>query len=146
MLEYFSKNNTLTLGTADVESTVPFNSRHIQKGCTAVMSGDSAEINKCGVYDVRCDVCFSASTTADVTMVLYVDNVRQPQTERTVSVSTVDDFYTMNFETYVQKNDNNCGCNVCTSPTDLRVAISASVADVVLTFETTDIQIYRAAG
>ena len=144
MLEYYSKNATVTLAAANQETVVPFNTRSLQKGKSVVMSGNSADINCCGVYNVNVGACFSAGTVADVTFRLYVDNVAQPQAERTVSAATVDDFYTVDFSTYVTKQDNNCNCNPCTAPTNVYVTVSASVADVALTFETTDMQVYKA--
>ena len=143
MLEYFSKNVNMTLGAADTETNVPFNTRHVQKGSNVQMSGNSAEINCCGLYNANVGICFSGSAASDVTFKLYVDNVAQPQATRTVSIATADDFYTVDFSTYIQKRGNNTNCP-CTSPTSVYVTVSSSVADLDLTLQTTDIQIYRA--
>lgn len=142
MLEYFSKNNTVTLGAAGAESVVPFSNRHLQKGTTAEMSGNTVDLNCCGLYDVSIGLSVSSATAADLTFVLYVDNVAQPQTQRTISAATIDDYYTVDISTYVQKQGNNTACP-CTSATNVYLAVSASVADAVLTFETTDIQVYK---
>ena len=144
MLEYYSKNNTLTLGAVNAESIVPFTIQRILKGCSENMSGNSAQLNKCGVYNVDCDVCFSAGAAADLTFILYVNGVAQPQTETTISVGAADDFYAARISTYVSKGDNNCRCNPCTSPTSVYLAVSSSVADTEVTFKTTDIKIYKA--
>ena len=143
MLEYFSKNITVALGAANAQSILPFNTRKIQKGSSVIMSGNNAEINECGVYNVNCGVSFSASVAGDITFILFVDGVAQPQTERTVTAA-VGDTYSVDFSTYVTKQGNNCRCNPCSAPTSVYVAVSASVADTDLTVETSDIQIYKA--
>lgn len=144
MLEYFSKNATVQLGAIGAESEVPFTTQKLAKGCNASISGNSVQINKCGVYNVDCDLCFEASAAADITFVLYVDGVAQPQTEMTVSVSGADVFVTTHLNTYVTKQDNNCRCNPCSAPTNVYLAVSSSVADVDVAFETTNITVYKA--
>lgn len=143
MIEYFSKNTQVSLGAANAQSIVPFNTSKIQKGNDIVMSGNSAEINSCGVYNVDCDISFGASAAADITFILVVDGVAQPQTEQTVTAA-VDNNYSTSFSTYVTKQGNNCRCNPCSAPTSVYVAVSASVADIDLTIQTSDIQIYKA--
>ncbi|MBR3645981.1 MAG: hypothetical protein IKN54_06145 [Lachnospiraceae bacterium] len=143
MIEYFSKNANIELGGIGAESIVPFASQRLLKGCTVSMSGNSIQINKCGVYDVDCDVCFEASAACDVTFVLYVDGVAQPQTETTVTVSGADVFNTAHISTYITKQDNNCRCNPCTAPTNVYLAVSSSVADTEVAFQTTDIKAYK---
>ena len=145
MLEYFSKNTSVELGAIGAESIVPFANQKILKGCTATMSGNTVQINKCGIYDMDCDVCFETSAAGDVTFILYVDGVAQPQTETTVTVSAVNTFVTAHISTYVSKQDNNCRCNPCTTPTNIYLAVSASVADLEVAFETTDIQVFKVA-
>ena len=145
MLEYFSKNVSLTLGAIDAESIVPFSTQRILKGCCESMSGNSAQLNKCGVYNVDCDVCFETDVTSDITFRLYVDGVAQPQTETTVTVSGADVFRTAHISTYVPKQDNNCRCNPCTAPTNVYLAVSSSEADTTVAFKTTDIQVYKAS-
>lgn len=143
MLEYFSKNATVSLGAIDAESTVPFQNQKLLKGCTTVMAGDSVQMNKCGVYDVDCDLCFEASAACDLTFTLYVNGVAQPQTVRTVTIAAADTFCTTHIDTYVSKQDDNCRCNPCTSPTNVYLAVSASVADIDVSFVSTDIQVYK---
>lgn len=143
MLEYFSKNVTINTGAIDAQSIVPFSTSKIQKGNNVVMSGNSAEINCCGVYNVNFGITFSPSAVGDITFALVVDGVTQPQTQRTVTVAAGDS-YTVDFSTYVVKQGNNCRCNPCSMPTNVYVAVSASAADVDLAVETSDIQIYKA--
>lgn len=143
MLEYFSKNTTVALGAIGVESIVPFSNQKLLKGCNTTLSGNSVQINKCGVYNVDCDLCFEVSAASDITFVLYVDGIAQPQTEMTVTLSGANVFETVHVNTYVTKQDNNCKCNPCTAPTNVYLAVSASVADVDVAFETTNIQVYK---
>ena len=143
MLEYFSKNANIELGAIGAESIVPFSNQRLLKGCTAAMSGNSAQINKCGVYDIECDLCFEVSAACNLTFVLYADGVAQPQTETTVTLSDADVFSTASINTYVTKQDNNCKCNPCTAPTNIYLAVSSSVADTEVSFQTTDIKVYK---
>lgn len=142
MLEYFSKNTTLNLATVDAESIIPFSTQKIQKGNCVVMSGNSAEVNQCGVYNVNVGLCFNASVAGDLTFEMYVNGVQQPQAERIVSV-TADDYFTVDLSTYVTKQDNNTCCP-CTAPTSVYFTVSSSVADNDVAFTTTDIQVYKA--
>ena len=136
MLEFYSKNAAVNLSAANQETIVPFTTRTLQKGNCATMSGNTVDLNSCGVYSVNAGLCFQGSAASDVTFKLYVDNVAQPQAEKTVSIATIDDYYTVDLSNYVPKN---CACN----PTNVYITVSASVADLSLTFETTDIQVYR---
>lgn len=145
MLEYFSTNNTISLGAINAESVVPFTNQKLLKGCTAVMSGNTAQLNNCGVYDVDIDLCFEASAACNLTFTLYVDGIAQPQSIRTITIGGADEFSTTHISTYVTKQDNNCRCNMCTAPTNIYLAVSASVADIDVGFTTTDIQVYKVA-
>ena len=144
MLEYFSKNANIELGAIGAESIVPFSNQRLLKGCTASMNGNSIQINKCGVYGVDCDVCFETSAACDITLTLYVDGVAQPQATFTSTVAATDTFVTSHISTYVTKQDNNCRCNPCTTPTNIYLAVSSSVADTEVSFQTTDIKVYKA--
>ena len=144
MLENYSINTIVELSTADSESIVPFVNQKLIKGCSTSMSGNTVQLNKCGVYKIDCDLCFAVDATADLTFKVYVDGIAQPQTVRTVSLAAADSYETTHISTYVTKQDNNCKCNPCTSPTNVYVTVSASVADTVVTFAITDIQAYKA--
>lgn len=143
MLEYFSTNVNVGLGAIDSESIVPFSNQKLVKGCTTVMSGNTIQINKCGVYEIDCDLCFEVGAAADLTFKVYVDGVAQPQTVRTVSLSGTGVNETTHISTYVTKQDNNCRCNPCSAPTSVYVTVSSSVADTDVEFVTTDIQAYK---
>ena len=59
MLQVYSTNVDVA-----VDSTVPFNSTIVEKGCTATHSGPSTiELNKAGVYKVDVDGVAAAETT-----------------------------------------------------------------------------------
>ena len=143
MIEYYSKNQVLPL-TESQATNVPFAVRKLQKGCTIVMSGDSAQIQKCGVYYVEFDASFTASAATNLIFTLYVDGVAQPESTQTVTVSATDTYCTSHFSTYVQKRDNNCNCNPCTAPTSIYVTVTPS-ATANVTFETTKLLAYKTA-
>ena len=143
MLEYFSKNAAITLGAIGAESVVPFTNQNILKGCSSKMSGNTVQLNKGGIYNIDCDLCFEVGAATTLTFVLYVDGVAQPQTQFSVSVSGADVLETAHISTYVAKQDNNCQCNPCTAPTNVYLAISSSTAATEVTFQTTDIQVYK---
>lgn len=145
MLEYFSKNTAITLGAVGVESIVPFSNQHLLKGCGTAMSGNSLQINKCGIYDIDCDLSFSADIASTLTFTLYVDGVAQPQTVSSETITAADNSRSVHLSTYVTKQDNNCRCNPCTAPTNIYLTVSSSVADTVVTFDTTNIKAYKVA-
>ncbi len=145
MLEYFSKNAVIQLGAVGVETTIPFTNQHLLKGCGSVMSGNTVQINKCGVYDVSCDLCVSANNISNLEIKLYVDGVVQPQTDVITSISVADNYSTVHIDTYITKQNDNCKCNPCSSPTTVYLTISSSVADTIVTIQTSDNNVYRVA-
>ena len=120
MLEAYSLNIT-----AGANSTIPFNSTSLIKGCTVTHpSPDTFNLNKCGVYMVEVDVSASAATTIQ----LFKDGVAQPQAQSTGNSPS--------FTTLVQASHNNCDCP-CASPTVLQikntVAGTLTDANIVIT-------------
>lgn len=120
MLQAYSTGIALT-----ANSTIPFNSTSVQKGCTAVKTGpDTFNLNKCGVYMVSVECSSSASTTIQ----LVKDGVLQPQAQSTGTSPS--------FTTLVQVDHNNSNC-ACDSPTILQVnnttAGTASIANITIT-------------
>lgn len=92
------------------DAIIPFTNVCVNKGCAENLSGSgSIELNKCGVYAVHVDGAAAASTTIQ----LIKDGVALPQAQSTGT--------TLGFETYVQVDRNNCGCNCCTSPVVIQV-------------------------
>ena len=120
MLEAYSTNITVA-----ANSTIPFNSTAIQKGCTAVKtSADTISLNKCGVYMVAVDVSASANTTIQ----LVKDGVLQAQAQSTGASPS--------FVTLVQVDKNN-SCCPCSSPVIIQVqnttAATFTDANIVVT-------------
>lgn len=123
MIEVYSNNVSVNAG-----STVPLNNTVIQKGCTATKSGDTINLNKCGVYQVNCE----CSASAAATLQLQKDNVLQPQAQLDMTNAQA-----ASFSTLVQVQHNNCGCNCCTSPVVLNVINTGTEAAPLTTFNLT---------
>lgn len=105
MLQAYSLNVDVV-----ADGNVPFNNVVVDKGCAEKLSGSgSIELNVCGAYKVHVDGVASVSTTIQ----LIKDGVVLPQAQSTGT--------TLGFETYVQVDRNNCGCNCCTSPVVIQV-------------------------
>lgn len=104
MLEVYSTDIDVA-----VNSAIPFNNVHIQKGCSAVASAPATiQLNKCGVYKV----CVDASASAETTIELSRDGVLQPEAQSTGT--------SLSYTTLVQVPfDNTCSC--CSRPTLLQV-------------------------
>jgi len=120
MIEAYSINITAT-----ADSTIPFNSTSLIKGCTVSHpSADTFNLNKCGVYMVEVDVSAAASTTIQ----LYKDGVAQPQAQSTGT--------TPSFTTLVQVDKNN-SCCPCSSPVSIQImntdATTFTDANIVIT-------------
>ena len=110
MLEAYSLNVTTTENSA-----VPLNNVKIQKGCTAVLSGNATiNLNKCGVYMVS----VNSSTATAGTIQLSVNGVLQPSAQSTGT--------TPNFVTLVQVDENNTKCP-CSAPTSIQVITPEAV-------------------
>ena len=117
MIQAYSLNVTVP-----ADSSVPFNNVTLQKGCTAVLSGDSTiQLNKCGIYMVE----VNASSAAAVTLQLYRNGVALPQAQSTGTSPS--------FTCLVQVSENNTCCP-CSSPTTIQVknagTASATLTDV----------------
>lgn len=120
MLEAYSLNVT-----AAANSSVPFNSVTLEKGCTVTKpSADTINLNKCGVYMVEVDAVAAASTTLQ----LYKDGIAQPQAQSTGTSPS--------FTTLVQVPKNNTSCP-CASPVSIQIvnteATTLSNAHIVVT-------------
>ena len=75
MIQAYSLNVTVPANTS-----IPFNNVTLQKGCTAILNGDSTiQFNKCGIYMVEVD----ASSATASTIQLYKNGVAQPQAQST---------------------------------------------------------------
>ena len=105
MLQAYSTNVTVAANTS-----IPFNSVTVEKGCTTNLSSPTTiQLNKCGVYMVTCDV----SATTATTIQLRRDGVLLPQAQSTGNSPS--------FTALIQVQHDNCKCNCCESPTILQV-------------------------
>lgn len=105
MLQVYSINQAVS-----ANGVVPFNNVVIDKGCAENLSGvGTIELNKSGVYKVTVDGVASTSTTLQ----LFKNGVALPQAQSTGT--------TLAFTTFVQVVNNNCNCNICSSPVTLQV-------------------------
>lgn len=105
MLQVYSINQAVS-----ANGVVPFNNVVIDKGCAENLSGvGTIELNKSGVYEVTVDGVASTSTTLQ----LFKNGVALPQAQSTGT--------TLAFTTFVQVVNNNCNCNICSSPVTLQV-------------------------
>ena len=105
MLQVYSINQAVS-----ANGVVPFNNVVIDKGCAESLSGvGTIELNKSGVYEVTVDGVASTATTLQ----LFKNGVALPQAQSTGT--------TLAFTTLVQVINNNCNCNICSSPVTLQV-------------------------
>lgn len=105
MLQVYSINQAVS-----ANGVVPFNNVVIDKGCAESLSGvGTIELNKSGVYEVTVDGVASTATTLQ----LFKNGVALPQAQSTGT--------TLAFTTFVQVVNNNCNCNICSSPVTLQV-------------------------
>lgn len=105
MLQVYSINQAVS-----ANGVVPFNNVVIDKGCAENLSGvGTIELNKSGVYKVTVDGVASTATTLQ----LFKNGVALPQAQSTGT--------TLAFTTLVQVVNNNCNCNICSSPVTLQV-------------------------
>ena len=58
MIEVYSNNVSVPAG-----ATVPLDNEVLRKGCTATKSGNTINLNRCGVYQVNCECSASAAGT-----------------------------------------------------------------------------------
>ena len=121
MLEVYSTDIEVA-----VNSAIPFNNVHIQKGCSAVASAPATiQLNKCGVYEISVD----ASASAETTIELSRDGILQPEAQSTGT--------SLSFTSLVQVPTSNTAC-CCSSPTQLQVfntgaAVTLTNVNVVVT-------------
>lgn len=105
MIQAYSLNITVPN-----DSVIPFNNVTLKKGCTVTLdSVGTVNLKKCGVYMVEVD----CSTGTAGTIQLFRDGIALPQAQATGTSPS--------FTTLIQVSENDCNCNVCTSPTTLQV-------------------------
>ena len=133
MLQAYSTNIDIAANSA-----VPFNNVVLDKGCAEALSA-TIQLNKRGVYLVEFDGYALGDTAAGVvSFQLYVNGVAQPQAISSFTAAAVTDVYPIGFKTFVQVTENNCNCNLLSSPTVLQVrtgdtAVSDAHVNIVVT-------------
>ena len=134
MLQVYSNNLTV-----DANAVFPFNNVAVDKGCGEVLSAPATiQLNKAGVYLVEMDGFATPDAATEVSVQLYVNGVAQPQAISSFVPAAVTDTRTFGFKTFVRVLENNCPCNVLTSPTTLQfingnTALSDAHINVVIT-------------
>ena len=126
MLQVYSDNLTIA-----AEQAFPFNNVVVDKGCAETLSAPATiQLNKAGVYLVEVDGYATPDATTEVTVQLYVNGVAQPQAKSScmgTAITATDNF---SFKTFVRVMENNCQCNVLSSPTILQVMnLETSLSD-----------------
>lgn len=134
MLQVYSSNLTV-----DANAVFPFNNVVVDKGCGETLSAPATiQLNKAGVYLVEMDGFATPDAATEVSVQLIVNGVAQPQAISTFVPAAVTDTRTFGFKTFVRVLENNCPCNLLTSPTTLQfingtTAVSDAHINVVIT-------------
>lgn len=118
MIEVYSNNVSVPAG-----ATVPLDNEVLRKGCTATKSGNTINLNRCGVYQVNCECSASAAGTLQ----LQKNDVFQPQ-----AILDMTNAMAASFSTLVQVQHNNCQNCCCDAPVALSV-VNTGTEDVPLT-------------
>ena len=134
MLQVYSSNLTV-----DANTVFPFNNVVVDKGCGETLSAPATiQLNKAGIYLVEMDGFTTPDAATEVSVQLVVNGVAQPQAISTFVPAAVTDTRTFGFKTFVRVMENNCPCNLLTSPTTLQfmngtTAVSDAHINVVIT-------------
>jgi hypothetical protein len=99
----------------------PINNITLKKGCSVIQSAPATfQLNQRGIYLVHYDGFATATTGGTVSTQLYVNGVAQPEAVSTFEAEAAADASSLQFETLVQVANNNCNCNLTSSPTVLQ--------------------------
>ena len=134
MLQVYSSNLAV-----DANTVFPFNNVVMDKGCGETLSAPATiQLNKQGVYLVEMDGFATPDAATEVTVQLMVNGVAQPQAITSFVPAAVTDTRGFGFKTFVRVLENNCKCNLLTSPTTLQfmngdTALSDAHINVVIT-------------
>lgn len=117
----------------------PINNITLKKGCSVIQSASATfQLNQRGIYLVHYDGYAAATVGGTVSTQLYVNGVAQPEAVSTFEAADVADANALQFETLVQVANNNCNCNLTSSPTVIQfsnngVAVEDAHINVVIT-------------
>lgn len=134
MIQGYSTGLDVAAGAA-----YPINNVTLKKGCSVVQSAPATfQLNQRGVYLVHYDGFASATVGGTVSTQLYINGVAQPEAISTFEAADVADAAALHFESCVQVANNNCNCNLTSSPTVLQfmnngIAVEDAHINVVIT-------------
>lgn len=116
MLQVYSSNLAV-----DANAVFPFNNVVLDKGCGESLSAPATiQLNQRGVYLVEMDGFATPDAATEVSVQLVVNGVLQPQAITSFVPAAVTDARAFGFKTFVRVLENNCPCNMLTSPTTLQ--------------------------
>lgn len=116
MLQVYSSNIAV-----DANAVFPFNNIVLDKGCAENLSAPATiQLNQRGVYLVEMDGFATPDAATAVSVQLMVNGVAQPQAITSFTPASVTDTRAFGFKTFVRVLENNCNCNLLTSPTTLQ--------------------------
>ena len=134
MLQVYSSNIAV-----DANTVFPFNNVVVDKGCGEALSAPATiQLNKQGIYLVEMDGFATPDAATMVSIQLIVNGVAQPQAITSFMGTAVTGTQNFGFKTFVRVMENNCPCNMLTSPTTLQfmngiTALSDAHINVVIT-------------
>lgn len=116
MLQVYSSNLAVEANTV-----FPFNNVVVDKGCGENLSAPGTiQLNQRGIYLVEMDGFATPDAATAVSVQLMVNGVAQPQAITSFTPASVTDTRAFGFKTFVRVLENNCNCNLLTSPTTLQ--------------------------
>lgn len=134
MIQGYSSNLEVAAG-----AVYPINNVTLKKGCSVVQSGAAAfQLNQRGVYLIHYDGYATSTVGGTVSTQLYINGVAQPEAISTFEAADVASAGSLQFETCVQVANNNCNCNMTSSPTVIQfmnngIAVEDAHINVVIT-------------
>lgn len=123
----------------DANAVFPFNNVVLSKGCGETLSAPATiQLNQRGIYLVEMDGFATPDAATEVSVQLMVNGVLQPQAITSFVPAAVTDTRAFGFKTFVRVLENNCNCNILTSPTTLQftngtTAVTDAHINVVIT-------------
>ena len=117
----------------------PINNITLKKGCSVIQSGPATiQLNQRGIYLVHYDGFATATVGGTISTQLYINGVAQPEAVSEYEAADVAAAGPLHFETCVQVSNNNCNCNITSSPTILQfvnngIAVEDAHINVVVT-------------